>query len=105
MSTSEKLSALDEQIRVMLEGLIQHLIEHRDDAKEISIAAMAGEEKIQIEVKNGHVRIAVFHVESKRLYALASYDRYNNQYGLNHRQNLINRFLTDLILLDKMDAI
>lgn len=105
MSSSEELTVLDEQVQVVIEGLIQHLIEHRDGSEDILITGMAGEEKVQIEVKNGHLRIVVFHSETKRLYALASFDRYTNQFGLNHRQELISRFMTDLILLDKMDVI
>ncbi|BBI30760.1 hypothetical protein [Cohnella abietis] len=105
MKENTGIAVQDEQVQAVVQGLVEHLIESNDGASEVAVSGLAGELRVQIENTDEIIRIIVYHNVNMMLYALASYNKSIREPGLHHRAELINKYLTNLILLERMGSI
>lgn len=99
------LSITDQQIQLVLQGLIDHLIQTKDSSSEILLSGKAGDQHIQIEINKNNIQILVCHKVNKALYALVRFDKNTREFGLHHNISLIKKSVVDLILLEGMNVI
>lgn len=72
-NTSNIYSLLEQQIKVYLQAVV-HQIGH-DDAYENKIVAKVGQHFVEVYTSLDAYEIAVFHEETRELFAYAKYDR------------------------------
>lgn len=105
MFKKTKLSNTDQQVQLVVQGLVDHLIQSRDGADEIHITGAAGEYGVQVDITETDIQILVAHSITYELYAWTSYLKESRTLGIHHRHSLLSKYLNDLILLERMDVI
>lgn len=99
------LSNTDQQIQLIVQGLVDHLIQSHDGADEIHITGAAGEYGIQVDITETNIQILVAHSMTYELYAWTTYLKESRSLGIHYRHSLLSKYLNDLILLERMDVI
>lgn len=98
-NTSNIYSLLEQQIKVYLQAVVQQIAGY-DDTYEKRTVAKLGQHFVEVYTSFDAYEIAVFHEETRELFAYAKYDRDKGTLLYTLRYHLISGCLNDLIAQD-----